>query len=61
MNVVNVVPPQWNQPGEVPPHTLDESCPCLPVLEAVPLAYGGVGYTLTHHPLPDTQKHQEAK
>ena len=51
--IVQVVPPEWAEPGDVLPHVMDESCPCHPVLEVVPLAYGGVGYTLTHNPLVD--------
>ena len=50
MNVVQVVPPVWAEPGDTPPHVMDESCPCRPVLESVPLPYGQTGYTLTHQP-----------
>jgi hypothetical protein len=51
MTITQVLPPEWAEPGDVPPHTLDQTCRCNPLLEAVPLAYGGIGHTLTHKPL----------
>lgn len=50
-NIVQLLPPEWSEPGAALAHTLDESCPCRPVLEAVRLSGGGTGYTLTHHPV----------
>lgn len=56
MNIVQALPPEWAEPGDPLPHVLDESCPCGPVLEAVPLSGGGVGHTLTHRPVIRVQR-----